>query len=134
MQHNEIPVSPQVHIPMIPGAWRKVHSRCNIFQFLYRFPQFCLTWTLEVTTPMPVQFVPVSAKTCANNYYVTYCKWYLLSFFCISAFAMRLHLVHNIIQSTRLTTYSLLTANMQYAIYDYKHKVVKYHEYTIDYY
>jgi len=49
---------------------------------------------------------------------------------------MRLHLVQIIIWSRRFTTYSLLTAiaNMQHTIYYYKHKVVKYHEYTIDHY
>jgi len=89
----------------------------------------CLMGTLEVTTPMPGQCVPVSGQTCPNNYYVIIANdiCFLFSVF------QRLHLVHNIIWSARLTTFSLFIANMQHKIYDYKHKVVKYHEYTFDY-
>jgi len=69
MRHKETPVPPEEHIPMISAAWRKAHTRGNTFQILYRFWQLCLMGTLEITTPMPGQCVPVSVHTCSNNYY-----------------------------------------------------------------
>jgi len=39
-----------------------------------------------------------------------------------------------VVYKTYYCIYSLLIANMQHTIYDYKQKVVMYHEYTIDHY
>lgn len=93
-----IRIPPAAIISVSSAACKNSHTRCNFLYLLHGFSKLCLMWTLKVKTVVPGQHMFWDAhQLSCNNYFITHCKLFPLSFIHTAPFAMKLCSVHNII-------------------------------------